>query len=69
MNFRAVKRKPKHFVELGKFGVICAEGRKLRLIGDGSVSGTKEVSEVFRKVLLPNLESVQRFVSASSGTS
>ena len=55
-------------VAAGKFGVVCAEGRKPRLIGDGTVSGTKAASQI-SEVRLPNLESVQRFVSANSGTS
>lgn len=50
-------------VAAGKFGVVTAEGRKPRLIGDGTVSGTKDASRIPEKVHLPNLEAVQRFLS------
>ena len=51
----------------GKFGVVTAEGRKPRLIGDGTVSGTKDASKIPEKVHLPNLEAVQRFLSRNQG--
>eukprot|EP00435_Cladocopium_sp_Y103_P043837 s2142_g12.t1 len=53
-------------VAAGKLGVVCAEGRKPRLIGDGTVSGTKDACQICEKVRLPNLESVQRFLSKPS---
>ena len=42
-------------VAAGQFGVVCAEGRKPRLIGDGRVSGTKDGSQISEQVRLPNL--------------
>ena len=49
-------------VAAGKFGV-AAEGRKPRLVGDGTISGTKAASQIGEKVRLPHLENVQQFLS------
>eukprot|EP00435_Cladocopium_sp_Y103_P036118 s3286_g9.t1 len=51
-------------IAAGKLGVVVAEGRKPRLIGDGTVSGTKAASQILAKVRLPNLEAVQRSLSS-----
>ena len=50
-------------VAAGKLGVVCAPGRKPRLIGDGTISGTKDACQINEKVRLPSLECVQQFMS------
>lgn len=51
-------------VAVGKFGVVYAEGRKPRRIGDGTVSGTKDACQIHdEKECFPTLECVQRFLS------
>ena len=52
-----------NLVASGKLGVALAPGKKPRLIGDGTVSGTNPCSRIQEKVCIPGLGSVQQFLS------
>lgn len=56
-------------VAAGRPGVVYAEGRKPRLIGDGTFSGTKDACVIREQVRMPALESVQSFLSRAAGES
>ena len=50
-------------VAAGKLGVVRVPGKNPRLIGDGSVSGANGASCIPEKMRMPDLESIQRFIS------